>query len=201
MACALNHQFEIKPALLATPRIYEVRETDLVCLSPEGELLWQLALPQVQQAAFVDHQVKGSRFWRFDLVAGGERQSISLTLPPGGASGQPDLRVFVDLITLLCQRLSQVRPDLQVVIGEYGRWRVLWFAMGVFSMVSGLGILALALIDGVSVDKLMGASLALGLLVLLGAGLCTAYAPWRKPPQIPAEQLAKTLGSGGATEN
>lgn len=185
--------FEIKPALLAGRRVYDIAGGMVICRDPDGHEHWRVDLRAVTHAAFVDHTIRGQHMWRFDLVCGAERYTIAWTHGVAGAAQNPDRAVFVDLVAALCQALDTAQPGFEAGLGEYGRYRMLWFAVGVLSLLSGAGILIAAIATGVSLDRLATASVGLGLLMLLGLFVIRAYHPWQTPPKVPVATLAQIV--------
>ncbi len=193
MEGALTAEFEIKPALLAGRRTFEIGDGTVLCRSKDGAVDWKVDLAQVEHAAFVEHNIRGALMWRFDLVAGGERRSISLTMSAGAAGLDPDRPVFLDLVEALCTALEAAQPGFQAGIGEYGKYRMMWFGLGVLSVLFGGGILVAALISGISADRLVAAGIWLGFLILLGLVLIRGYHPWQKPPLVPVTTLGQIV--------
>ena len=123
----LSAVFEIKPALLAGRRTYEIGDGSLLCRTSDGEEEWWVNLTDIDQAAFVKHTIRGHHMWRIDLIEHGQRQSISLTVPARGAASDPEMQSFVALSAALSEALEQAQPGFQVGIGEYGKYRWIWF--------------------------------------------------------------------------
>lgn len=193
-------EYTLKPALLAGPRTYRIKDGVLTCRTSDGTLDWQVALADVDHAAFVEHRLRGQNMMRFDLTASGIRRSVSLN-SGSGAGSSPDVAAFLDLIDALCVALVRERPGLHADFGEYGRYRLIWFAIGVLSVLSGGGILGAAVLTGVSVDRLVSAGIGLGVLILFGLVLMRTYNPWASLPAVPVETLGVVLRArigGGA---
>ena len=193
MEGALTQRFDIQPALLTGRRIYEIDGHTLRCTRSNGSVDWTVNLKKVDYAAFVEHTVQRNLMWRFDLVIDGNRESISLTMNAGTAGFDPDRPVFVDLVEALCTALEEVQPGFEAGVGEYGGYRTAWFVLGLLSLLTGGGILIAALVTGVSVDRLMGAAVGMGLLILMGLVLIRQYHPWQEVPKVPATTLAQIV--------
>ena len=193
MAGALSRVFEIKPALLAGRQRFEIAEGQVICRDVEDRVAWQVALGDITRAVYVEHRMYGMRLCRFDLLVGEVQHSISLNLSVLTEGKDPDGPEFLDLIEAICTALEAAQPGFETEWGEYGRARKWWFGVGVLSGFGGLGLFVLALATGVPMDRMMGAGLGFGMLILLGGVLMVTYNPWKAPPRLQPALLVRVL--------
>lgn len=185
------HSF--KPALLAGRLDYHVGPQGLVCRAADGAEKWRLDWRDVTAAAFVEHKAKGNRLRRLDLLARGRRRSVSCTGGPGNPTNDPDAVAHLDLSVVILDRLAGLDDGFQVTIGEYGRYRLAIFGIGLASILGAVGLTGLALATGVSPSRLGVGAVPVLLLLASGAALVASHAPWRGPPQAPAALFAQAL--------
>ena len=187
--------FSFKPALLVGRVHYTLGHENLICTDKHGAEKWRLGWGNITKAGFVEHKVKASRMRRLDLMTGNraDKQSISYTSGLGDPAADPDGVAQLDLMAAILDRLAADDPAFQVSVGEYGRARVAIFAIGLATLAGAVGLMALVLATGVSQDRAAAASVPALMLVLLGAGLTYAYAPWRDVPQALASAFAGAL--------
>lgn len=183
----------LKPALLARAVWYEVTGTELAQSDEAGRVLWSLDLSAVERAAYVAHTIRGQRMARFDLTTGAQTRSIALNDAHRTPPDDPDRQALRRIVTAVAQALARLQPDLQVSIGEYGRRRVLMFALGVLSALAGLGLIVLAAGTGVSTQRLIDAALPAGVMVLFGGFVIWQSNPWKPAPRLPVSALPALL--------
>lgn len=187
--------FSYQPAPLASRRVFEAGPRALICRDAEGQELWRLDWQDVTAAGFVEHQVKGARMRRLDLVAGKGRphRSIGYTGPPGDPAADPDGVVHLDLMAECLDRLAGLDDGFRVSIGEYGRARLAIFAIGLVSAGGAAVLAGAALASGMPADRMGGAAVPLLLMLGFGAVLVWSNAPWRAVPKAPARIFAQAL--------
>jgi len=185
--------YSFKPALLAARREYAVSETQIICRTSDRDEEWRVLLDEVDHVSFSEHYARSVRFWRLDLQANGVRRSISLTTGIGAPPDDPDCRAFLDLVDAVAAAMDAAQPGFQAGLGEFGRIRKIWFGLGVISALCGTTVLAVAIADGVSLDRLLVASIGLGFLIVMGLMLMRAYNPWKKPRLLPVTSMAAAV--------
>ena len=184
-------RFAFKPALLRGERVFELDEVGLT--EPEADL--HIAWADVKAAAFVDLTARGMRIRRLDLTprGGGEKLQISVTTGDASPPVDPDAIAFLRMASTALERLEDAQPGFEVTFGEYGTARILMFAVGVLSVIGALGILLVAAIAGISSDRWLAGIVPMLLLLGFGGVIMVNYAPWVKPPKMPARVMAKAL--------
>ena len=60
-------------------------------------------------------------------------------------------------------------------------------------VATAAGLFVLALATGVPMDRMMGAGLGFGMLILLGGVLMVTYNPWKAPPRLQPALLVRVL--------
>jgi hypothetical protein len=154
---------------------------------------WHLPLADVTEAAFVQHRMGRSIMLRLDLRQGETLRRLAYNGAAKNWRNDPDAHVFLDLASAVMSGLEAARPGIAVTYGEYGAARWSMFAVGLAALVGGIGLFLAALATGVPADRLAAAAVPALLLVALGGAVGLTYAPWRKPPRIPASTLAPLL--------
>lgn len=162
-------------------------------LASHEEPGWELALADVTHAAFVQHRLGRTIMLRLDLSEGGTLRRLSYNGSSGGWRDVPDAHVFLDLAALVVRGLGIAQPGFTVTYGEYGRARTTMFAVGLASVLGGLGLFLAALATGVPAARLAAAAVPALLMLALGGTVAFAYAPWRKPRAVSAAALAPVL--------
>lgn len=189
-------QFAFKPALLAARVHVALDASGLSCSDAAGEEHWCLDWSDIAGAAVVCLAVKGYQMRRLDLLDddGRRLRSLSCTSP---TAVRPDedtnAAAHIELMVAVLDRLAGRDPDMSVQFGEYGRYRHAIFAVGVVSLLGGLGLGLAAVMTGVATDKLAAAAVPVLLLSLLGATLVRNNAPWTPPITVSPALMAKTL--------
>jgi len=166
--------YAFKPAALRAPVRYDL---DTARLREAGG--WDLALNDVTAAAYATQVMKGTRFMRLDLWAGGTRRSLSYSGATSGWTADPDARAFLELTRSTLHALTDVRPDLDVALGATGGPRLAMFGIGIAAILLGGGVFA--------------AAGPMGLLATIGALLALACSPWRKPPVGRPQAVARVI--------
>jgi hypothetical protein len=67
------------------------------------------------------------------------------------------------------------------------------FAVGLFTLIGGLGLAIAVGVSGLSSDRIGAVAMPVLLLIGLGAFIVKANGPWRKPVQISVQGLTKIL--------
>ncbi len=185
--------FTYKPALLRRPVVYEVTDLSLVHRTREGGVNWRMDWDQIKAAAFVDNKFRGNDIRRLDLTTTSGRRSIAFSGRSGTARTNPDSAVHLDLLAAILRKIEAQNKDFSITIGEYGRGRTTMFLVGVFTLLSAVGLIALAAGTGVSTDKMIEGAVPSGLMLLFGAVLCYRYRPGQPKVNLPAGLLAGAL--------
>lgn len=183
-------KFEFKPALLKGKEIYHLKG-QVLCLT--GKSGWEISLADVERAGLVDQKVKGQRMSRLDLFVGGQRHSMALNQAALGWRESPDAVGFLALLKAVAEGLLVANPSLEVSLGEYGKFRVWMFVMGLISALSGVAILLTALAIGVDNTSVITAIVPVIVLIGFGSLTSRAYWPWTKLPQVRVAELPKVL--------
>lgn len=191
----MNPVFSFKPAPMAARLDYETGPRGLVCRTADGAEKWRLDWRDVTAAAFVEHRARGHRLRRLDLLAGGRRRSVGCTGAAADPAADPDAVAHLDLSAAILDRLAALDDGFLVTIGEYGRYRLTIFALGLVSVLGAVGIAGLAMATGVSPDRLGAGAAPILLLLASGVALVASHSPWRSPPQAPAALIAPALRS------
>ena len=185
--------FTYKPALLRGAVVYEITEQALVCRTPQGGVNWRIDWDQIQSAAFVDQKFRGNDIRRLDLITSTGKRSIAFSGLSGNARGTPNSAAHLELMAAILRKLETQTENFSVIMGEYGRGRTVMFVIGIFTLLSGGGLIALAAATGVSTDKLMDAAAPAGVMLLFGAVLCYKNRPVKTEVTLPAGLLANAL--------
>ncbi len=177
--------YSFKPALLRKAKSFQVLDKSLEIIESNGET----TVIELSEMTGLRYNVMGARnyeFRRLDIFYDrGETFHISLTLPQGEiVEHNSDLRSFYQFTHNFIEQLKQTNPDLSVVIGEPSRIRWVYFIIGALSFLAGIGLLGLAIMTGVSSQKLMKALFPMLGLSGFGLFLCYANKPWQKIPEI-----------------
>ena len=186
--------FTYKPALLRRAVTYRLDGTQLT--GPKGAL----DLSAVTQAALITHDLRGNLSTRLDLLIGGKRHSMSITIHRTTRKNDPDRLAHAALVLAVVGELARHNPETPVLLAEYGRARHMMFGVGVFSLLGGLGLMGAILVTGVSTDKALGAAFPCALLGLFGLALIYSNAPWRAAPSVSASQMAQALAEPDADQ-
>lgn len=192
--------YTYKPALLRSAVVYEVTDHDLICRTKEGGENWRMDWDQIQSAAFVEQKFRGHHIRRLDLITATGKRSIAFSGGSLNARADPQSATHLDLMAAILHRLEAQTKEFPVIIGEYGRGRTTMFLVGVFTLLAGSGLIALAAATGVSSDKMMEGAVPAGLMILFGAVLCYRNRPGQREVTLAAGLLAGaldgTLGEG-----
>jgi len=186
-------RFSYKPALLRGAVAYEIAEHALICRTPQGGENWRMDWDQIQSAAYVDQKFRGHDIRRLDLITASGKRSISFSGGSGNARADPHSATHLDLTATILCRLDEQTKDFMVIIGEYGRGQTAMFLVGIFTMLGGAGLIALAAATGVSTDKMMAGAIPSAVMILFGAVLCYRNRPGQPLVTLPAGLLAKAL--------
>jgi len=182
--------FTYKPALLAAPISYEVTGTSIAQYDNSGDLEWQVSFDDVTELAFVEHIIRGMRMRRLDIITTDGTHSIALNIAKGVGPDDSERAALRKIHSAVATALSETRPNLMVKIGEYGRAKFWFFVVGLLALIGAVGLLVAALMTGVSGDKLAGAVVPIGFLVVFGGFIAARYNTWQKTPGIPISTLA-----------
>ncbi|KUF11204.1 hypothetical protein [Pseudoponticoccus marisrubri] len=158
-------------------------------LTPEG---WR-DLSTLQGARLVQSTVRGILLRRLDLSFPEGRTRIAINVPRSAGPEQPDRRAHLALCRAIAAQLAKHQPQLPVHLGEGGRVRWVMFGMGAVSVLIALAIFFGALASGVSTDRLIGAAIPVGLLVLFGGAVMATTVPWAARPACTATELPARL--------
>ena len=150
---------------------------------------WQVELARVERVRFAQQRFGQNVMRRLDLTVAGEVQTLGLTLPAAALPDDADAAAHRVVMQAVIAALLDVRPDVEVEIGAPGGARKLLFWLGLLALVSGVGILALALLQG----RLADVAVPAGLLMVLGAGLGWTGRPGRPAAQVGLSDCAEVV--------
>lgn len=173
-----------RPAPALAP--WEVEVSDGVLIVADR---WRLELARVERMRFVQQRFGQNVMRRLDLTAGGEVQTLGLTLPASALPEDADAAAHRVAMGAVIEALMALRPDVEVEIGAPGGARKLVFGLGLLALVSGAGILAL----GAGQGRLADVSVPAGLLLVLGAGLSWTGRPGRPVPRVDLRDFADVV--------
>ncbi|MFB9151276.1 hypothetical protein [Roseovarius ramblicola] len=182
--------FHYKPALMRPAQ--EVRlDGDRLWIAGDGPF----ELSRVEVAAFVTHSLGDSQMVRLDLTWPGARRAIGFNGGRRGHADNPDAREHRAAVAAVLRALAAARPDMTVTLGapRGARWTL--FGFGVLALLSGAGIGAAVLAEGLSGGRLAGAAMPVLLLVLIGAALVIGHWPWTRRRAVDAAALAERIAS------
>ena len=124
--------------------------------------------------------------------------SFSLRFETGteviAAGYRPEEPEVPRLLHALLRQIAQARPDMQVALGPGPGLPRAMSALGGLSLVAGIGILAGGVASGLSGARLIGATVPVAILLLLGAGLIALFRWPSAPQERPVGQVLADLG-------
>lgn len=185
--------FHFKPAPLRNAIGYQVEIDRIVRLS-DGE---ECRFSEVTTARHVRRGVGQMEMERLDLHCGKRlfrvAQNRSLRTPDDDS----DLNAYRGCLLAVAEQLALTNSAVRIELGEGGKARWALFGLGLFSLLAALGLLAAALITGVSNEKLMDGLIPISILAVLGGWVGHAFRPWRPririPPRVFADAMRKTI--------
>lgn len=185
-----------KPALLKQAHRFSL--TNGVLSQSEGaDAPWSLALDSVEGAVFVQQTFQKQRFTRLDLTAAEVTRTLAISAPVQSWRQQRDVRSFLALASAVAGGLETAQPGFQIAMGEHGSARLIMFVIGVLTSLAAIFLFVLALVTGVSGDRLIAGGSVMVLMLIFGAVLLKAYWPWAKPRLVPAQGIAAMLAAWG----
>ncbi len=197
----MTTEFEYKTAPFGSVRRLIVEAGEARLTDEAGELLERMPFDRVRSVRYVDTHVRGMNLRRIDLLAGEDRLRLPLNASSGTAGSEEPLATFYLAASALLRALSEARPELELELGESSRARAWMFAVGVLSILMGIGIPGLALATGVSSDKLIGAAIPMLLLLLFGVVVARGNRPWAPLPRILCGPMADVLTTHALPES
>ncbi|WP_323785149.1 hypothetical protein [Thalassovita sp.] len=159
----------------------------LMRLAEDGAVLWQIDLHRVRRVDFVETRNGEAVLRRLDLAGPGGRHRIGVKLDTAQAADSADGAAHLALVEAVARALAETRPGFPVGIGDYGRARLIMFALGVTGAMSAVGLGIAVLISAGS--RAGDAALPLGGLLVLGAAVSWFYAPWKPVLSLPASDI------------
>jgi hypothetical protein len=185
--------FTYKPALLRGAVVYEVTDLSLVCRTKEGGETWRMDWDQIENAAFVDQKFRRNDIRRLDLITPSGRRSIAYSGLTDIIRTDPNSVAHLQLLSAILKKLNERTTDFPIIIGEYGRNKTIMFAVGIFTLLCGAGLIAVAAGTGLSTDKFMELAVPSGIMILFGSVICYKNRPGRAEVTLPAGLLSETL--------
>lgn len=187
-------EYKFKPALLRSAKTYRVHAGQIEKLSKGGKLQ-SLRIRDICKARYVSTSVREHRFRRLDLADNaGRKMRISITTARHASStNDPDLNAFYQLMHCIGEQFHKQRPAQMIIIGETKNASWIMFSIGVLTVVGTVGLLILALLTGVSEQKLMKVSLPILGLVGFGIYVCISASPWKPRLRVSPLQFCKRI--------
>lgn len=183
----LDKVFSFRPALLRGVSDWHLTGDTLS--GPAGDC----DLPQVRQLRWVDHRIGDSRMTRLDLISPSGTTQIALNIATSAGEDDPDRRAHQALCLAVAQSLTAHNPALSVFLGESPGAQWAMFAVGIFTLLCGVGLAVAIGVTGVSSDRWGAVVMPILMLIALGAFLIKANGPWRKPMQVSIQGLTSSL--------
>ena len=183
MAHAHPESFEYTAAPIGTRRILVVDADGAEIRNRSGEVVDRVRYDQVLSARFVSNRARHVAMRRLDLETRDDTFRLSINCSCREPPDQPPLATYYEGCEALVTALAERKPGLHVELAESSTVRLIWFAMGLFALLIGLGLPIAALATRVDPDKLLAGLVPSAFLILLGGGIAWANHPWRKPAQ------------------
>ncbi|NHK29638.1 hypothetical protein FF098_017160 [Parvularcula flava] len=184
---------EIKPALLRRPVTWRV---DNACLHRQDRAREPITLPfdRITSLRMTRTVFRGQRLERFELTGPWGSEIISVNTTDVVAASNEQLAAFHRLLIDTLPRISEVRPDLAVILAERKGPKWALFSIGVIAVVAASLMLVIAMLT--AQDRLWAAAVPLGTLFLFGLMISLNVRPWQDPPSVTPDDLAAELRQG-----
>ena len=174
-------------------------------LRPAQDWLIDGALIEGPSGAILLHEITGLRISETRVQAtllrsvqlwhSGGHTRISVNLPRRAGPGHPDYDAYSALLTRIADRVARYNPEMQVEIGESRGVLLAFFLIGLVSLLFGLGIAGLAMVTGLSGDRMAAAAVPMLAMIALGLVVMQSNIPWRSPLRLPVTHLPAMLAA------
>ncbi|MEO1028772.1 MAG: hypothetical protein AAFX02_06895 [Pseudomonadota bacterium] len=193
-------EYTFQPALIGKKRSARLFDQHFE-LSEGGEDPEEIAYEDITSVRYINTSVNKYRFFQFHLTrSNGKPVYLNVNASQfSSPTNDPDVRTLYQLMGDLIGRLGAGTLE-EVEIGYNKRGRMIWFGMGLVTVLFSIGIFILALNTGVRSDKLRGGAIPLGMLLLFGVVMCAGSNPWAPPVRLPVADFQIFLSASLAEE-
>ena len=185
----MSQTFEYKCAPLGGNRILTVGESSAQFRKGSGEEKGSIEYSEIDGARYVSYEARDVWMSRLDLHAGENLFRVHLNVARGTSESEPPVSTFYEGCVSILRAISKHKPDLEIEIGEGGRVRMVWFCLGVFCLLVGVGIPLIAILTGVDWDRILTGIIPMGLMAFFGYLIARIYWPGRKPPYATIDEM------------
>ena len=186
---SMSQTFEYKCAPLGGNRVLIVGDSSAQLRKSSGEEKGSIEYAEIDGARYVTHQVRDAWMRRLDLHAGENLFRVHLNVMRGTSESEPPVSTFYKGCVAILQAISKHKPELEVEIGEGGRVRMVWFLLGVFCLLVGVGLPLIAILTGVDWDRILTGIIPMGLMAFFGYYGVRMFWPGRKPPSATIDEM------------
>lgn len=177
--------FRFKSAVLRSAREYRIYADQIERISKD-DVVESLSFHDVCNVRYADTTAREYHFRRLDLEdRNGKKMRIHITtMLRASPENEPDLRAFYELLQSIGEHLHKTQPSQEIILGETTKISWIIFSLGLAAVFGAIGILAFALLAGVSEHRLMEGLVPMLVMAGFGIYICVMSRPWRPRPTI-----------------
>jgi hypothetical protein len=154
-----------------------------------------LDLATITSARFASGRYGKYQTERLELISGQQKLLIPITLPQAGPRNSQNYLTWLGLVLSTLDLIADTQPELKIKLAETKAFRWIMFAIGVGTMLTAVGLIALAIATDVPTKKMIGGGLIFVIMAGVGFGLAKTFNPFEKEAVLTAEQLKTVLAA------